>query len=503
MKVFTSEQIRSIDSYTITNEPIESIDLMERAANALFGWIVGRISVLSRVLVFCGPGNNGGDGLALARHLHCTGYNVRVWYLQSSSFSPDFEANLQALARLNVDVKVIAADSGFPDISSSDVIIDALYGSGLSRPLQGVVANLVRHINRSMATVISVDVPSGLYAELNPHPNGNDVVEADVCLSFQFPKLCFFFAENYPFVKEWHVLPIGLHRLVIDSIDTPYYYTQLSDVQDMLKPRSVFSHKGSYGHCLVVAGSEGMMGAAVLCALAVAKAGAGLVTMHVPRCGYVVAQQKVPEAMCIIDSHDKYLTSVGSIDRYGSICVGPGLGVAARTVQGVTDLLMRVNTPLLLDADALNIIAANKSLLQELPNGTVLTPHPGEFDRLFGQSACGADRLMRAIEVARQYQVVIVLKGAYTQVVSSDGEVYFNSTGTPGMATGGSGDVLSGIIGSLLGQGYSPVCSARIGVFVHGLAGDIAKNNIGETSITAIDIIESLPLAFKCVTVNL
>lgn len=497
MKIFSAEQIRNIDAYTITNEPIASIDLMERASDALYEWIAQNLPTTSRYIFFCGPGNNGGDGLALARIMFFAGYNVMVCYLNSASYSVDFIANLSRLKKINIDLYEIFTDSDFPKINPNDIVVDALYGSGLSRPIDGLGAKLVQHINQCNAEVVSIDIPSGLFSNVNPFPNTNPIVKATLCLTLQFPKLSFLFADNEQFLKKWHILPIGLHTKTIEDNTTPYYYTDVADLLPIFNRRTVFSHKGTFGHCLVVAGSFGMIGAATLCAKAAVITGAGLITIHIPKCGYTIAQQLVPMAMCKADVNEYYITSISDIRKYSSICIGPGLGTNPQTAKGMEEIICKANAPLVLDADALNIISENKALLSALPENTIITPHPGEFDRLFGESNCGSERLDKAIEVAKQHKLIIVLKGAYTQVISSNGDVFFNSTGNPGMATGGSGDVLTGIIGSLLAQDYLPLNAAKLGVYIHGLAGDIAKINFSETSLNAQNILESLSLAFK------
>lgn len=497
MKIFSSEQIRNIDAYTIAHEPIASIDLMERASEALYGWIAQNLSITSRYIFICGPGNNGGDGLAVARMMFFAGFNVEVYSLNSKSYTPDFSINIVRLKKTKLNLKIIQDESDFPSINKNDIIIDALYGSGLSRPIDGVGARLVRRINESGAVVVSVDIPSGLFSNDNPYPNPYPVVKASICLTLQFPKLSFFFAENEQYIRSWHSLPIGLHPKAMEENETPYFYTEGVDLKSILKYRTIFSHKGTYGHCLVIAGSYGMIGAAALCANSAVKSGAGLVTMHIPQCGYGIAQQLVPTAVCRIDADDRCITSISDIEKYSSICVGPGLGANPLTVDALANLIRNVTVPLLLDADALNIISVNKECLSGLPPNTIITPHPGEFDRLFGRSNSGFERLNKAIDAAKKYKLIVVLKGAYTQIVNSDGCVHFNSTGNPGMATGGSGDVLAGVIGGLLAQGYAPVDAAILGVYIHGFAGDIAKISYGENSQTAQNIIESLSLAFK------
>jgi ADP-dependent NAD(P)H-hydrate dehydratase / NAD(P)H-hydrate epimerase len=498
MKVFDANQVRNIDSYTIEHEPIESIDLMERAATKIYQWFAFNVSPQKEIFIFAGPGNNGGDGVALARMLAEVGYNVRVFILKTEiPFSPDLAVNIQRIQKQAIaSIDYISSIDNMPAIPSSAIVVDALFGSGLSRPLEGVSVKLVESINSSNAQVVAIDIPSGLFANENPFPNRSSIVKVIFTLSLQFPKLCFFFPENSCFVGKWFVLPIGLHPTAI--IETPSFYQFLTSefVSNLVRKRLTFDHKGTYGHCLIVAGSYGMIGAAVLTSKACIKAGAGLVTAHVPRIGYNIIQQSVPEVMVSPDDNDGIITSVLNSKKYSSIAIGPGLGMDERTKAGVITFLRSSSKPLIIDADALNIISSNKDYINLIPANSIITPHPGEFDRLFGKSESGYERLNVAIEMAQKLEIVIVLKGAYTQIVSPTGNVFFNCTGNPGMATGGSGDVLTGMIASLLGQGYSPMDAAILGVHLHGLAGDLASEKMGLESITATDIIDSIGDAF-------
>ena len=497
MKLFTIKQIKELDTYTIQHEPVTSTDLMERAANALYGWFAQNLSTLQPIVVFCGPGNNGGDGLALARLLYTSGYSIEVCYLTASSYSPDFRLNFERLKTLGLLPVEISSILDFPYLDNHHVVVDAIFGSGLSKPLEGLVAELVYHINTSGSRVIAIDIPSGLYGEANPFPNPNPVVMATDCLTLQFPKLSFFFAENSSFVGRWHVLPIGLHPEGLASTSTLWNLLGSESIRGMLKPRERFAHKGNFGHCLVVAGSRGMMGAAVMAAMSAARAGAGLVTLHVPACGYEIAQGLAPNIMVVCDSNEHHLSAVDDIQRYNAVCIGPGLGQHPETADALYKILPELDVPLILDADALNLAAVNPKLLEAIPAGTIITPHPGEFDRMFGVSSCGWKRLERAREAAQHYQLVIVLKGAYSQVVLPNGLVFFNPTGNPGMATGGSGDVLSGLIAGFLAQGYTIADAALLATFVHGLAGDIAAGVVGENALIATDIINNISNALN------
>ncbi len=497
MKIFITSQIKSIDAYTIKHEPIESIDLMERAAYAIFTWFSSIYNANRKILVFCGPGNNGGDGLALARLLLNAGFNVQCYYLYSKTFSEDFKINFERFKKVSPNIFQLISRNDFPQLDSKNIVVDALYGSGLSRPIEGLAADLISFINASRATIVAIDIPSGLFGEENPVPNSNPVVRASHILSLQFPKIAFFMAENETFVKNWIVLPIGLHPDAIAQAPSPFFYTTLSDISPKLFTQSKFAHKGSYGHVLIMAGSFGMMGAAIFCSKAAIRSGVGLATINIPKCGYVIAQTSVPEALALTDSCDSHLTAIPDISRYSAICIGPGIGQNPETAQMVANLINGSTKPMVIDADALNLISKNIDILLHLKTIAILTPHPGEFDRLFGKSSNSWERLEKAISMAKKYGVIIVLKGAYTRVVLPSGEVHFNSTGNSGMATGGSGDVLSGIIAGLLARGLEPHAAAIVGVYIHGLAGDLATGDFGVVSLCATDILNYICKAFQ------
>ena len=499
MKIFETRQIREIDEYTISHEPVSSADLMERAAWGCAAWIMDHIPQANALLVITGPGNNGGDGWAIARMLADHGYgNIRLYQLQISHIlSADAETNRQRLISQNiVPVSEICDAADLPPVGQSDVVIDALFGSGLARPLEGLSAALVQHINASACRVVSIDIPSGLMGEDNTGNPESGIIKASDTLTFQFPKRSFFFAENAKFTGNWHVIPIGLHPGIIEEKQTRYFFLQLSDLAGILKKRERFSHKGTYGHALLIAGSHGMMGAAVLGARACLRSGAGLVTAHIPQQGYPVMQITVPEAICQIDDSAACFTACTIHDTHTAVGVGPGIGMEADTVKAFSALLDTVKKPIVIDADALNILAAHPHLLTMVPQFSILTPHPREFDRIAGVSEEAYSRHLRAMNLANEKKLIIVLKGAYTAVLLPDGRCFFNSTGNPGMATGGSGDVLTGVILALLTQGYHPDEAALLGTYVHGLAGDLAAGEVGQQALIASDIIDNLGKAF-------
>lgn len=499
MKLFRSDQIRQIDEQTIAEEPVKPVDLMERAASQLLGWYLQKFERSRYIFIFVGPGNNGGDGLALARLLVSSRYEVTVCYVEfTQKTSKDWVINLQRLKNeTNVKLIRLTGTDHFPQISQGDVIIDALFGTGLTRTASGLAADVIRQINLCEATIISIDIPSGMSGEDNTRNDYESIVSADYTLSFQFPKLAFMFAENAQYLGDWIILPIGLSANAIRNIISPYTYLERSDVAVLLKKRNKFDHKGNYGHGLLVAGSFGKTGAAVLGAKAALRTGLGLITCHAPLSSVLIIQSAIPEAMVDPDRNEKYLSEIGNTDSFTAIGIGPGLGTEPESQRAMHKLLEECTNPMVIDADGLNILSFNKEWYSLIPDRAILTPHPKEFERLAGKSVNSFERLTRQIEFSRDHKCIVILKGANTSITTPEGKVYFNSTGNPGMATAGSGDVLTGILLSLLSQGYTAEDAAVLGVYLHGLAGDIAAGELCFESIIASDIINSLSAAFN------
>ncbi len=501
MKIFSTQQIREADQFTIKNEPISSIDLMERAATELSYWIVShRPFCDSPIHIFCGPGNNGGDGLALARLLQNFGYSVTTYILKfTAQFSDDFSANYKTLKQTNTKIIELTADSELPKFDDEDLVVDAIFGSGLSRSPEGLPAKIIQHINKFSTQTIAVDIPSGLFADKHTE-NRENIVKADYTLSFQFPKLAFLLPENEQFVGNWEILDIELHPDYINKTATNQFYMTETDISAMLKHRRKFSHKGTYGHALIIAGGYGKMGAAVLSTQAALRSGVGLTHVHVPKWGATILQTTCPEAMLSMDRYEHYLSEVPILDGYTAVGVGPGIGTEEQTQKAIKLLIQEARLPLVMDADALNILALNKTWIPFLPKNTVLTPHPKEFERLVGSWINDFERIEKQKQMAVKYGIYVVLKGAHTSVAFPDGSVYFNSTGNPGMATGGSGDVLTGLITGLLAQGYSPGQATVIGVFIHGFAGDLAAKKQSKEALIASDLLHFLGRVFKKLT---
>ena len=503
MKVFNTSQVNAIDHFTIQKEPIESIDLMERASMSFVKWFMRKFDSSRTVMVFSGPGNNGGDGLAIARLLGERFFKVEVCLLKfGSGFSKDCQENLERLGKTNIPLTIIENSSGLPEITKQTIVVDAIFGSGLSRKVEGFPASVIRAINSSGASIVSVDIPSGLFGEDN---RGNDmeaVVRAGYTITFEFPFLSFFFSENEAFIGEWKAVTIGLHPQVIRETPASHEIITRAHIKSFLKTRSSFSHKGSFGHALLIAGCDGMMGAAVLATRACLRTGAGLVTAHVPRKTYPIIQMAAPEALLSIDESDILFTGVPDLSRYTAVAAGPGLNCRTNTGKGLEKLLKEVHVPLVLDADALNILAARPGLMDLLPENTILTPHPKEFDRLFGVSENAFERHQKQVEVSEKRKLIIVLKGAFTMISIPGGITHINTTGNPGMATGGSGDVLTGMILALLAQGYNQEESACLGVYLHGLAADLAMGDQSQESLIPGDIIDRIGKAFKFTAAN-
>ena len=502
MKILSSAQLKELDKYTIIHEPIASIDLMERAARALTEAIVQRWDKSFDIVVFAGPGNNGGDALAVARMLSKKGYRVEVFLFNTKGkLSEECQANLDRLKTCgSIYFTEISTQFDPPNLSEKHLVIDGLFGSGLNKPLNGGFAAVVKYINSSKAQVVAIDIPSGLMGEDNTYNVRTNIIRADVTLSIQLPKLSFLFPENEDIVGEWEMLDIQLKQSFIDSVPSDYSILEESEVRSLVKPRKRFAHKGTFGHGLLIAGSYGMAGASILSAKACLKSGIGLLTVHVPIHNHDLLQVTVPEAIVHTDIQERYFAQPTHLNKYSALAIGPGLGREEDTALAMMEQIQGSNLPIVLDADAINILSTHRNWLSRLPKRCILTPHLGELERLIGKCLDTYERLIKVKELASYLQSYIIVKGAWTCIVTPEGNFHLNPTGNPGMATGGSGDVLTGILLGLLAQGYSREEACKLGVYVHGMAGDIAAEEKTEISMTANDIIEALPIAWKKIT---
>ena len=513
MKILTAAQIRQLDQATTHEQRTTSTELMERAATAVAGWLLRHYDPRHTpdILLLCGPGNNGGDGLALARLLYQAGYPVRLALLPAARYSDDYQHNHHVLPKV-IPIQELGPES-LPDIRPETLVIDALFGTGLTRPLADTAAAVVRHLNEHHARVVAIDLPSGLLADA-PQPEADaPVVRATHTVSFGPPKLAFLLPQNAEYVGQWHLEDIRLSRSFIEQADTPWHFTGLPAPPEgwpqepaarpeiQLPKRSKFAYKNTFGHALLLAGSRGKVGAAVLSSGACLRGGAGLLTVAVPGCGYDIIQTTRPEAMCLADKEADFISELPDLQPYQAVAIGPGLGQNDASRAVLERLLREAKVPLVLDADALNMLGAHRELLDLLPENTVLTPHIGEFARLTEKTQDDYHRLDLLRAFAQKYRCLVVLKGAYTATAAPDGQVYFNGTGNPGMGTGGSGDVLTGLVLALRAdQRLDPLLATRLAVLAHGHAGDLAAAETGEAGLLAGDLVAHIGPALRALT---
>ena len=499
MKIFTSAQIHELDKFTIENEPIKSIDLMERSAKAITQAITEVWGNQTPVIIFAGPGNNGGDALAVGRLLCDKGYEVTVYLFNIyGKLSDDCATNKKRLAEKRSKALIeVTQEFEPPHLEAGTLVVDGLFGSGLNKPLAGGFSSLVKYINASPAQVVSIDMPSGLMTEDNTYNVRANIIRADLTLTLQQPKLSFLFPENQQFIGRLKVLDIRLSKEGIEKIDANYTLIEENDIRPRLLHRDPFAHKGKMGNALIIAGSYGMGGASVLATKACLRAGAGKVTTHTPKRNSLLLQISAPEAIIQFDREETIFSEAVDTEDFNAVGIGPGLGTSEQTAIAIIAQLRRTQCPIVADADAINILANHRAWVQQLPKDIIMTPHPKEFDRLEGPSTDSYERLMKARDLAQRLQAYILLKGHHTSLCLPDGHIMFNSTGNAGMATAGSGDVLTGIITGLLARGYKHLDACVVGMYLHGLAGDIAAKELGVESVIAGDLIQYLPYAFK------
>ena len=499
MKIFTSAQINELDKYTIDHEPIKSIDLMERAARVLTRAITERWPSTIPIVVFAGPGNNGGDALAVARMLIEQDYQVQTFLFNiTGHLSADCAENKKRLCDKKGRSLLTEITQEFdpPHLDSGMLIVDGLFGSGLNKPLAGGFASLVKYINASKADVVSIDVPSGLMTEDNTYNVSANIIRATQTLTLGQLKLSFLFPESQAYIGQLRILDIRLSREGMEKIESNYTLMEEDIARQLIMQRDRFAHKGQMGSALIIAGCYGMAGASVLATKACLRAGAGKVTTHVPKRNVAIMQVAVPEAIVSIDREETSFTEGVATEDFQAVGIGPGLGTSEQTAITLIAQLRRTQCPLVIDADALNILASRRAWLQQLPKGVIMTPHPKELDRMEGKCIDSFERLTKARELAERLQGYVILKGHHTAICMPDGHVVFNNSGNAGMATAGSGDVLTGIITGLLARGYERREACMLGVYLHGLAGDLAVRELGEESLIASDLIQYLPKAF-------
>ena len=539
MKILTGKDIREADLYTIEHEPVASIELMERAALALEAEIAAAAETTEgqktaaeapEYLIIAGKGNNGGDGLAVARLLRGRFGDTRsisvILPAAPDHLSPDCRLNMHLLpAGISIfsfaDGHITADGSEVPPeqlFRRNTVVVDAILGTGVTGAVRGAALQAIRLVNehsRRCRMVISIDMPSGLPTEPRNREEaaGADVIAADLTLTIEFPKLSLLLPETGRYAGRLRTVHIGLDKEFIDSRESAYAAVDAAYVSTLLRPRGEFDHKGTHGHALVIAGSAEYMGAAILCTGAALRSGCGLVSAHIPAAGRTAMLISHPAAIISADEAPVFSSLPADLGKYSAVAVGPGIGRSEAAAAALEKLLVclpqhpGIRTAVL-DADALNIISERPEMLAMIPEGSVLTPHVGELSRLL--RAAGSRGLLEDVAPAgapwrddlhkvalvRQFcarlKSVIVLKGAHTMVCSPDGRCFFNMSGNPGMAKGGSGDVLTGLVAGLAARGYDSLSAAILGVWFHGLAGDVAASLRGMEAMNAEDILENI-----------
>jgi len=492
MYILSPKEITQADSATITNKKITSIDLMEFAATQCFNWLHSRLQNQKiKIHVFCGIGNNGGDGLVIARLLFQQGYDVKCYVVNfSEKRTEEFLTNYNRLKELGEWPIIINSEKEFPKIAFEDIVIDAIFGIGLTRKPADFTKDLITYINSTKVFTLAIDVPSGLFGNKSVNKSST-VLNAGHVLSFQSPKLAFFLPENKEYLNTWEVIDIGLDEDYIISLEPNKHFITKNEITPLYKPRNKWSHKGDFGHSMIIGGSFGKIGAVTLATQAALKVGSGLVTSYLPKCGYNILQIAVPEAMVEVDD-DKILTYFNVKTKPTVIGIGPGIGTSEKTAIGFGKFLKENKLPLVIDADAINLLSLNKDLLKYLPKNTILTPHPKELNRLIGDWKGDYEKLKLASNFAKENNIILVIKGAHTVILDGKSQ-YFNSSGNPALATAGSGDVLTGIITGLLAQTYSPLNAAIFGVYLHGRTADIAVPDTAYETFTASSILKYLP----------
>ena len=498
MKILSSKEIRTVDAKTIVYKGIQSYELMEMAASAFTDYFIHNYYIQkSSVALFCGTGNNGGDGVAVAHYLHLVGYSVKLFMIEaSSSYSRDCLLNIDRAEKEGVDITKVTSVEEIPCLDNINIIIDAIFGTGLSRPLNGLAKDVIERINTLQKTVVSIDIPSGLFMS---KPT-TLAINATETVTFQIPKLALFLPLNYQFVGKLTIVDIGLDAKAIAEAVTDMYYLTDYSMSRLLKPLDKYTHKGVQGHALIVGGSLGKIGAVTLASKAALSSGCGLVTAYLPKCGTNIVQSSFPEAMVVQDEKDTHISSISYNISPTAIAIGVGMGQHKDTKKALHEFLKTSSTPLVVDADALNILSENPDWLQFLQPNTILTPHPGELSRLIGEWDDDFDKIERTKQFARKYNLIVVIKGAHSLIIDSD-NLYVNSSGTPALATAGSGDVLSGIIVGLLAQGYSSLIATKLGVYIHGKTANITSQDINPRSFIASDIIDNIGKVYDTMNV--
>ena len=500
MKIYTATEIKQVESHAFEHESIQPIDLMERAASTICEEIKSKWGTETSIKVFAGSHNNGGDALAVSRMLAQCGYNLEVFLFNTNGhLTPECEINRDRLVATcpQVTFHEISTKIDLPKITKDDLIIDGLFGVGLNGSINGSYTLLIKFLNNSEGTIISIDIPSGMHCEDNSQTLSHQIVHADYTFSLHAVKPAFLLADCQQYIGKCKILDIGLENNTHPDIKTRYTLDEEDEMRELIKPRNPFGNKGTFGHGLLIAGSYGMAGAAIIAAQATLKSGIGKLTIHTPAANNTILQTSVPQAVIHHDEDNYVFTTAEYGEEYQAVAIGPGIGQKKETAVALMEQITHTLKPLVIDADGLNILSNHKGWMQQLPKNSILTPHPKELSRLFGETTSDYGMLCIAREEAQRLQIFIICKNHYTAICCPDGHIYFNTTGNSGMATAGTGDALTGILLSLLSQGYTARDACRLGCYIHGLAGDIAAEKLTEEGMTVMDLINEIPSAIK------
>lgn len=507
MKIFSSEEIKAITRYTLREQGISLRQFADSVGESLACEIITSVQPGHKIIIFAGPDLCGAYALHTARHLNLQGYKATTYLFNigGSRATEECAAARDLLIENCGDeafIEVTELAFSMPELTDEVTVIDGIFGTERTTPLGGGYQSIVRYINESGVRVISIDVPSGLLADSTETLINRNIIHASLTLAIGMPRVGFFMRENAEVLGSWRVIPVDFSREAIDKAPWRFRLAEKSEIRRIIPQREAFASKADFGHAILFAGSYGMIGAAVLAAKGALRGGAGKVTVHAPSAGYYVLQTSVPCAMFERDNGDINLSGIELRRDYSAVAIGPGIGTADSTIDSLDSFLKIANAnsrPLVLDADALNCIAIRPAMLDHIPVMSVITPHPGEFDRLFGKQPTSYARLLRALEVADRRKIIIVLKGHFTAIVRPDGKVYFNPTGSAALATGGTGDVLTGLIAAFIAQGMRPEIAAIAAPYVHGLAGELAAQQHGTYGVTASDVADCIGRAIKSI----
>lgn len=506
MKLFTNDDIRAIERHTLSSEAITARTLVERVADAAATEIAAHWRPTKRTVVFAGPGNNGADAIATAMRLMERGFSPIIYLFNIGGKSIKNECvyfrNMLRSEFPTSDFHEIIDTFNTPELGPNDLVIDGLFGSGLREQLTGGFMALVRYINESDARVVSLDIPSGMFSGWDRQVSSRNIINAYMTLAVQYPHIAFFLPETARLVGRWKVLDIGLSQEAAENRKTNFHLVEESEIKKLLKQRDPFCSKTDFGSALLIAGRYGMVGASVLAARGAIRSGVGKVTLFGPQCAYQIAQTAVPEAMFEADENQLMISNINPGRTFSAYGIGCGIGTSDTTLAALETFIKQSNTPLVIDADALNCIAKRPDILNHLPLLSVLTPHDNEFDRLFGEHTSHEARIKKALEASKYYNILILLKGHRTVLIRPDGKIYFNSSGCPAMATPGSGDVLTGVLTSFIAQGYKPEVASIIAAYIHGRAGELAAKTQGEYGVTASDIADAVGRAIMEIMQN-